>query len=199
MSFGGSNDFGIHISGGKYNNIGGSEEHYRNVFSTETGVKISGGSYNTAEGNYFGTKDGEYIMEGIIIGIDLDNTDSNIVEGNIIAGADECGIRFWNGSQDNLIKNNYIGDTNNNYSELGNKIGIYIHHSYHNQIGPGNLINNNDQDGIHLRVSHHTRIEDNLIGTDYFESNKDNGIYSYYSDNVLLSHNEIESNKINGV
>jgi parallel beta-helix repeat protein len=199
LNFGGSNDFGIHISGGKYNNIGGSEEHYRNVFSTETGVKISGGSYNTVEGNFFGTKDGKSIMEGIITGIDLDNTDSNIVEGNIIAGADEYGIRFWNGSQDNLIKNNYIGDTNNNSADLGNKIGIYIHHSDHNQIGPGNLINNNERDGIHLSVSHYTVIENNSIGIDYFESNKDNGVYSYYSDNVLLSHNEITSNKGNGV
>ncbi len=187
---------GVHIQAGSSNVIGGFGEHQRNVFVCKTGVKISGSSReNRISGNYFGTFNGSSIAF-VDNGVEIHGAAANIVEGNTIVGAAEYGMFLGSLANDNIISSNSIGCDENHNNAIPNKIGIYIHSSHRNQIGPGNYVFGNDQDGLYLKNANN-----NVIDHNNFDrlGNGSNGIYSENSDNTVISYNTIENNDEHGL
>ncbi|MEM7119305.1 MAG: right-handed parallel beta-helix repeat-containing protein, partial [Chloroflexota bacterium] len=109
-------------------------------------------------------------------GVRLNDGDNNQIggtaaEGNIISGNDVYGINLHNGSNDNVIKANYIGTGQNLFVGLGNgSAGIRLDSSSDNSIGGtsselGNIISDNGGNGILIaNVSNTTLVQHNRIG-----------------------------------
>ena len=196
IEFTGGGNKGIVVDGSKGTIIGGTNPKQRNVFSiTEDagypsiGVEISGGSSKTdVRGNYFGTRDGQnaFLTPGEY-GVYLTNGD-NTVRDNLIVGHSEAGILSWIEGH-NLIIDNIIGADADKISAIPNRIGIALNFSDENQIGPGNYISKNSQEGILIDHS-----DNNLVMGNRISSNGNHGInivsslanrIGLYFDNVI--------------
>ncbi|OGC04224.1 hypothetical protein A2276_06435 [candidate division WOR-1 bacterium RIFOXYA12_FULL_43_27] len=138
----------------------------------------SSSSQNRILGNYIGTNRlGTAALANGLAGINLIQSASNEVggvlsgEGNIISGNTDAGINI-DESDDNLILGNYIGVAANGTSALANgDEGVFIFGaSQNNNIGNGtsggrNIISGNTRSGISIGTSLST-IKGNYIGTD---------------------------------
>ncbi|MEQ6119049.1 choice-of-anchor D domain-containing protein [Reichenbachiella sp. MALMAid0571] len=116
------NDYGIYISSGTGNQVGGSGLGEGNLLSgnTSDGIRIINSNGNFIQGNYIGTDITGVLtipneIRGIELGFNVGNSaSSNVIggsvagEGNVIAGNNQANIVIFNGT-DNIIQGNKIG------------------------------------------------------------------------------------------
>lgn len=178
LQFNGGGSTGIVVSGSRGTIIGGDEPYQRNVFSNHNsstmdsiGIEIKDGASKTdVRGNYFGTVDGhEAIPSPGAYGVYLTSGD-NTIRNNHIVGHTEAGVIGWIEGH-NLFMDNLLGTAKNKYTPLPNKIGVALHNSDENQIGPGNFIYTNSEDGILVDSS-----DNNLIAGNEIHQNGGQGI-----------------------
>ncbi|MFC1502662.1 NosD domain-containing protein, partial [bacterium] len=160
------NDDGIDIYYSSANQIGGDQSGEGNVVSGNDGIGIRVSSKETRDnvilGNYIGTdKNGTSSVGNDGDGIYIYNqSNKNVIGGisegsaNIISGNDGQGIVISNADSNQVIGNR-IGTDAAGLVDLGNLYdGIFIAYgSSQNQIGPGNLISGNDNNGINVYYS----------------------------------------------
>ena len=175
IRFTGSYSTGIFVDASKESVIGGIEPGQRNVFALNTGstgVLVTGGSSKIdIRGNYFGTWNGQVATyPASDIGINLAWGD-NLVRDNLIVGQTTAGIVSWQRGH-NLLMDNIIGANLDKSGAIPNMIGIHLSHgSDENQIGPGNEISYNGQDGIFIDGP-----DNNLVWGNNIYSNGNHGI-----------------------
>jgi len=178
-----SNDLGIHLSWGGYNNtITGNIVH-----NNGGGIFLSGSYYNTISGNIvknntFGgiyllsssdnTISGNTANDNNMLGIQLYDSYNNTISGNTANNNNLVGIQLFY-SYNNTISENTV----KNHSHFG----IYIYNSTNN-IFSGNIVNNNLLYGIYLEVCLNNTItknsvSDNLFGICLDEESNENNIY----------------------
>ncbi len=155
--------------------VGGPEPGEGNVISgtydqvnayTGHGISIRHTQNTVVKGNFIGTnKDGTGLLPNSNSGIALLECANNIIggtdpgDGNIIGGNQYTGIYLHlTETHDNFIMGNYIGTDPTGTSNLRNGIhgeysaGILLDYgASDNIIGPGNIISNNDANGITIR------------------------------------------------
>jgi len=196
IAWGNGND-GIFITDeASHNIIGGSTPEERNIISGNGSVglviRMEGTNYNCVKGNYIGTDvTGNRALPNAVRGISIirnakyniigDETieDRNVISGNIWEGI------FINGegTDENVIQNNYIG-TNADGAPLPNgETGIRIeNYSDNNIIGPGNVIAYNSGDGILV----YSNAIGNTITQNSIHSNEGKGISTISGGNIEL-------------
>jgi CSLREA domain-containing protein len=204
IEFFGDASKGIVVFGSNGTIIGGTDPGQRNVFNTShdvswtsMGIEVANNSSGTdIRGNYFGTVDGENaILDPGDYGIYI-RTDDNIVRENVVLGQIEIGINIWLGNSNDIVEN-YVGRGKNASVAGPNKIGVALHDSDHNQIGPYNLVYDNIQDGILVKNS-----DNNLVVGNDVQSNGGNGITLWGANSTrvgLFIENTVVSNSGNGV
>ena len=204
LRFDGGDSTGIVVSGSKGTIIGGDEPQQRNVFlvynsSTinSIGVEIKDGASKTdVRGNFFGTKDGVYESSYPgAYGIYLSSEDNTVRENHIV-GYTEAGILGWMVGH-NLIMDNVIGTSNSLLFPLPNEIGIALYFSDENQIGPGNIIYYNNQQGILVSQS-----DNNIVVGSAIHKNGSHGIQIISSMDTrigIVEGNSIKYNAGHGV
>lgn len=157
------NEQAIGLIGGGRSKIGGFTEAARNLISgsSDVGVLITtfiglGGSGNEVTNNVIGLNKngGTALPNGTGIRI---NGGDNLIRDNRIGGNSVDGImittRFAVG---NRVENNFIGGGTAAFSlTAGNgRMGVMVQEDAHdNQIGPGNIIGRNGDDGIRIFTS----------------------------------------------
>ncbi|MCP4356666.1 MAG: hypothetical protein GY796_01450, partial [Chloroflexi bacterium] len=176
-------------SGSSYNLIGGSTAAERNLISGNgdngVGIGNSDTMSNTVSGNYIGTdvtgtgmlgngqnSDGIHIHNGAAYNIIGGAT---AAEGNLISGNYRVGVSINgedNGTNRNVVQNNYIGTDASGMNALGNGVGeqytaVELYYTDNNLI-KDNLISGNNSNGIYIQgdTAFGNLIEGNLIGTD---------------------------------
>lgn len=111
-------DQGIYIVGCNNNTIGGNVVGARNIISGNTtyGIHIENASGIVISGNYVGLNSGGTTkVSNKWIGVYLNGVTSSTIGGNteadrnVVSGNDDYQVQLYNGSSNNLIKNNYIG------------------------------------------------------------------------------------------
>jgi large repetitive protein len=198
----GSNDFGVQISDGSSNSIGGAAPAARNLISGNNnwGIQISDGSTdNVVAGNEIGTNlTGSGTMRNGNGGVSvLDSPDNTIGgpasgAGNVISGNSGDGIQLSSvdqgaGSTDTVIQGNLIGlDATGAIILLNNSSGVEVDFGSGTLIGgtrpgDGNVISGNAAQGIFIQPPvTGVLIEGNDIGTNATRTaalgNSDNGI-----------------------
>ncbi|MGA2061415.1 MAG: MBG domain-containing protein, partial [Thermoguttaceae bacterium] len=173
-----SNGYGVRISSGTGNTIGGTTAADRNIISgyTTDAIYITSDS-NTVIGNYVGT---DYTGTAAIhntggYGIEVSGA-NNVIgapnAGNVVS-AGVAGIMIVNASG-TKIQGNYVGLNAAGTAALSNSDrGIYLKNSTNTLIGgtdvaDRNVISGNLNHGIHITSSSNNNIvEGNYIGTDY--------------------------------
>ncbi len=180
------NSFGIWVTAGSGNVLGGTASGSGNVIAGNTnhGVYLlgSGTTGNFVQGNYIGTTPGSLALGNGGAGVYVSSGASNNTIGgtstgarNVISSNTSDGIYVTGaGTDGNVIKGNFIGTNVAGTAALGNgDRGIQIEDNAANtQIGgtaagAGNVISGNSNDGILLsNSSTGTVIEGNYIGTD---------------------------------
>jgi parallel beta-helix repeat protein len=225
VEFTGESSKGIVVNGSKGTVIGGTESGQRNAFSVynfSVGVEIIGGASKTdVRGNFFGTVYGRNAYPGWY-GIYMLSGD-NFIRENQIVGQTEAGIFIRNpppNSGHNLIMDNIIGTTPALLVPSPNKIGIVLNDTDENQIGPGNDISENTQEGILIERSDNNLVMGNKINTNgshginiigsvdnrigifkgnSIKYNKGYGIIMLQVDNTQVLQNQICANKNDGI
>ena len=185
------NLYGIVISGGSSNTIGGTTQGTGNVLSAnlQAGLLIVNGT-QTAEknlviGNDIGTDfTGNFPLGNGADGIELfasNNTIGGTLSGelNVISGNSEWGINIGANeyttssasAYDNLVEGNYIGTSSTGEAAIGNGLdGVTDNNDSGNTIGgtatgAGNVISGNAGEGISLYSVSKDLIAGNNIGT----------------------------------
>ena len=178
--------YGIMVSGGDYNTIGGTGTSMRNVFSGNNyGIEIRNyAHYNTICGNYIGTDvngtlDEGNLQAGVQIGFYSDN---NTVGGtteaarNIISGNNNYGVWISGSNTDaNTVIGNYIGTQVNGTTALANGSGVYLSTSTKNNTiggtsaGARNIISGNTYYGVKIQ---HTGTNNNTVWGNYIGTDK---------------------------
>ncbi len=174
-----SNGYGVRISTGTGNTIGGTTAADRNIISgyTTDAIYITSDS-NTVIGNYVGT---DYTGTAAIhntggYGIEVSGANNNVIgapnAGNVVS-AGVAGIMIVNASG-TKIQGNYVGLNAAGTAALSNSDrGIYLKNSTNTLIGgtdatDRNVISGNLNHGIHINSnSINNTVEGNYIGTDY--------------------------------
>ena len=194
----GNTDDGISITdGASHTIIGGKLPEDKNIISGNNGsgitIHMNGSDYNYVSGNNIGTDiSGNNSLpnggRGVAIanGAKHNTIGGELVEdGNIISGNLGGGILIYNeGTDENIIKNNYIGTAANGTTPLHNsESGVQIHdRSSNNVIGPGNVIAYNKKDGV--------LVSNNAIGNtitqNSIHSNDKKGISNIGGGNIEL-------------
>ncbi len=180
------NTFGIWVTAGSGNVIGGTASGASNVIAGNTnhGIYLTGSETtgNFVQGNYIGTTSGSLALGNGSAGIYVSSgASSNTIGGtttssrNVISSNSGDGIYVTgSGTDGNVIQGNFIGTNVAGTAALGNgDRGIQVEDSASNtQIGgtasgAGNVISGNSNDGIILsNSSSATVVEGNFIGTD---------------------------------
>src|SRR3989338_5363731 len=177
--------YGVYITGGKYNLIGGATAGERNIISgnNSSGVYLYGTNTdsNEVKGNYIGTDaNGTADLGNTLPGVYIIGGKYNLIGGaaagerNIISGNNNFGVCIANTNTDsNEVKGNYIGTDVNGTADLGNTTnGIYIAAgALFNVIGGAtagerNIISGNDSSGIYISNTNSNEVTGNYIGTD---------------------------------
>ncbi|MFA4851525.1 MAG: T9SS type A sorting domain-containing protein [Bacteroidales bacterium] len=173
---------GISIEGtAKANDIGGTIPGKRNYVAGNFayGIPIIGvdAKYNKIYGNYIGTDTSGTAAIPNTYGVLFDDGSSyNIVGGdsvsyrNIISGNSGYGVFVYNnGTNNNVVKGNYIGTDKTGTLAVPNGNGIVIDGAPIYNYIDNNLISGNAQQGIdiHATYTDNNVITRNLIGTDY--------------------------------
>ena len=227
IEFSGGGSKGIVVSNSRGTIIGGTGPKQRNVFITSShpsgisiGVELINHTTQTdVRGNYFGTLDGEHAFiapgeYGIYI-----RTDDNTIRDNVILGHTEIGINIWLGNSNDIVEN-YIGRGEYGSVAGPNRIGLALHESDNNQIGPYNFIDKNTQDGILVKNSDNNLVVGNFVrsngshGIDLWgadstrvglfienvvSANSGHGIYVHFGSNNLVRYNSVSGNSQSGV
>lgn len=172
---------GISIEGtAKSNDIGGTTEGERNIVSGNFayGIPIIGvyAMYNKIYGNYIGTDiSGSYAIPNTYGVLFDDGSSYNIVGGdtdlhrNIISGNSGYGVFVYNnGTNNNIVKGNFIGTDKTGTLAIPNGNGIVIDGAPVYNYIDNNVISGNAQQGIdiHSTYTDHNVITRNKIGTD---------------------------------
>jgi titin len=172
------------------------------------GIVLSGVS-NTIQLNFIGTDTTGMTNRGNGgYGIWVESA-GNLIDGNLISGANNTGIYIYN-TKSNVVQGNYIGLSFAGTNALGNvNSGITIDGSSGNLIGgsaiEGNIISGNKVSGVFLNGGSATGnvIQNNYIGTDYtgefIVSNANDGITVAGAPSNTISDNVISGNMTNGV
>ena len=177
-----TNGYGIEISGGAGNTIGGTTSAARNVlFSGGSGSLVivvagTGASGNLVEGNYLDvTAAGSAALGNGYDGIDItapNNTVGGTASGagNVVAGYSNIGIYAGLGSSGTLIEGNYVGTNAGGTAAVGSGgVGVSVGDTNitigGTASGAGNVISGNGE-GV-ATDGNGTLIEGNDIGTDY--------------------------------
>ncbi|MFH0866482.1 MAG: hypothetical protein V1904_09810, partial [Bacteroidota bacterium] len=173
---------GISIEGtAKANDIGGTTAGERNIVSGNFayGIPIIGvyAMYNKIYGNYIGTDVNGTTAIPNTYGVLFDDGSSyNIVGGdsdpyrNIISGNSGYGVFVYNnGTNNNIVKGNYIGTDKTGTIAVPNGNGIVIDGAPIYNYIDNNVISGNAQQGIdiHSTYTDNNVITRNKIGTDY--------------------------------
>lgn len=198
-------DNGIRFETATLSHIGGVGEVDRNLISgnTNSGLSMFDSTGNFISGNYVGTDvTGTVAIPNGGIGIDLFNSDNNLIggsiagEGNLVSGNNSIGVNI-NSSDLNTIKGNYIGVNAAGTSEIHNAYdGINVFDSVNTVIGGAalpterNVISGNNGQGINLNTANNTTIQGNYIGLDFSGSliipNQYNGINLFQSNSCTI-------------
>ena len=168
----GSLQAGVFVLGND-NDIGRINEGNVIGFNGQGIYLFTGSTSNTIRGNHIGTDETGRNL-GNEYGIEVLYSDNNRIggglfgQGNTIGFSTFAGIDLTN-SNDNIIRNNYIG-TNAEASNLGNgTTGILSRHGTNNKFGGltdyGNVIGFNGTSGISISYSDEHIIQGNFIGT----------------------------------
>jgi hypothetical protein len=208
---------GIFMWASDVNIIGGIEEGAGNVISGNSlhGVLITGpnATFNAIEGNIIGLDaSGQFPLgnggNGVII---FDDAPENFVggwregAGNVISANGENGVKLL--SLGNVVMRNLIGTDITGTLGLGNDLnGIeiddilgFVIENQSNYIGSsepgqGNVISDNDENGIKITDVYMTHIQGNYIGTDATGAldlgNGENGIYLEHGDFAAIGGDE---------
>jgi parallel beta-helix repeat protein len=221
------NNFGLSISGGYYNYIGGGSVAERNILSGNNNTGVS--SYNTVGtrilGNYIGIKSNGTEALPNPTGVQIYGTATQTFVGgnrttseyNVICGNTSYGV-YLNGvdATGNTVAGNYIGVLPTQDAELPNNIGVLVYQASGNWIGvPAsryeNTISGNNSYGIYLwRGSSDTdphprlnNIQNNFIGicpdtTNVYPNSY--GIHIDFADSNLIggNHSSRHGNYISG-
>lgn len=154
----GNATYGIGITSGGANTVGGTAAGERNVISgnDQYGVGILGGGGSTVIGNYIGTDaNGTAAVPNTIHGVLIGSSASgNTIGGttsaarNIIFGNTQFGVHITNsGSDNNTVLGNYIGTDVNGTADLGNGThGIRIEDSASNNVVGGTRVRGKERD-----------------------------------------------------
>jgi CSLREA domain-containing protein len=178
----GNSGSGIYISAGATNNtIGGDTQAERNyIGGNYIGVTLYGSSVtgNTIIGNYIGTNGSgvgampnTYAGIAIMSGAHHNRVGGSGGERNLISGNTGFGVAITDdGSDGNLVTNNYIGVTVDGDNALGNgATGVLIEEADENRIGGDtpydwNLISGNSGIGVEIRAGEDNIVSGNIIG-----------------------------------
>ena len=170
--------------------IGGTTPAERNIISgnTDYGLPLfgAGATQNVIIGNYIGTDVTGTLPIGNTYGVLFDDGSfSNRVGGdtdaerNIISGNVGYGVFFYNnGTNNNLLKNNFIGTDYTGRHAIANTAGIIIDGISYKNIMDGNIISGNEQVGIGINItaSDSNVIVRNYVGTDVDGNPLPNGL-----------------------
>jgi len=199
---------GIALNNADSNTIGGTGGAAGNVIAgnnTEEGIILYQSDGNTIVGNKIGTNAAGTAELGFDYGIQLNNSQDNVIGGtssgarNLISGNDLNGVYLNDSvhaapySDDNQILGNYIGTDVSGNVGLGNEVGIYLEDATGTIIGgaetgAGNLISGNNQVGIELYGNvEDTQILGNRIGVAANGQPLSNGKFGiwFYDDTVI--------------
>ena len=178
----GNSGSGIYISAGAANNtIGGDTQPERNyIAGNYIGVTLYGSlvTGNTIIGNYIGTNGSgfeampnTYAGIAIMFGAHHNRVGGSGAERNLISGNTGFGVAITDdGSDGNMVTNNYIGVTADGDSALGNgATGVLIEEADENRIGGDtpygwNLISGNSGMGVEIRAGEDNIVSGNIIG-----------------------------------
>jgi len=210
------NEYGIDISGGSGNQIGGADAGLGNVISgnTEDGLRLIETTGTIVQGNLIGTSaTGTIALANGDCGIEVVMASGNMIGGttgearNIISGNGNSGIYIYGvtgwDTTDNVIQGNFIGTDITGTAPLGNwGEGILIWPGCGNRIGgttpgAGNVISGNGDRGVLITgipnlgvYSDENVLEGNRIGIDVTGSqplgNGDDGVFVATGDNNTL-------------
>ncbi len=179
----GNATFGVRVSSGTGNVIGGTAEGTGNtIVSNSPGIEITDlSSSNTVERNYIGTT-ATGTMLGNSIGISVVNSDGNILGGefgNTISHSELDGVILAGaGATGNLVLGNRIGTDPSGMSAATNgRHGVYIVSASSNSVGAslpggspilGNIISANFEHGVAIGngTAVNNVVQGNKIGTD---------------------------------
>ena len=169
-----------------------------------SGISINGRSQSTSVASNLGKPnieirgihEGTNWFDGEYSGLFLDGISDCIVEGLVLNGF-RYAIDIENNSNNNLIKDCFIGLSASGESAYPNLGGILIYFSSNNRIGDGtatgrNIISGNDDQGIDIRwFSSNNQVLGNYIGTNYAGTNS---LGNFYNGVLILS--DSSNNKI---
>ncbi len=124
----------------------------------ETGILLTGGDTNAVSDCYIGTDVTGTAVRSNGTGIEIDDSDNNLIDNNLISANETFGVSIGgSASQNNQLTANLIGTDVSGAQELKNDIGVYLFNGAHDNVigGPsadddGNTIAFNDIDGILL-------------------------------------------------
>jgi len=142
-----------------------SGEHHNDL---DSGVQVRG-NFNVIKGN---------VIDNCLFGIDLQQSENNIVKGNTISSKDEelgmrgDAIRLWY-SFENKITHNIINDTRD----------MVVWYSKNNDIK--NNITHGGRYGLHFMYSQFNDVQNN----EYYDTSV--GIFLMYSDGVVIKNNTV--------
>lgn len=195
------------------NTIGGATTGERNIVSGNRGTGIgifgSGADDNSILGNYIGTDStGAIAIGNLYNGISIfSGAQSNIIggafagEGNTISGNERNGLSVsGSGTQENVIKGNYIGTDFSGNSVIGNiQNGVLISDEAQFNIIGGeaeserNIISGNGSDGVEIRGK---RTKHNVVSSNYIGLGTDGNTELGNTLNGVYVHTESQSNTI---
>jgi parallel beta-helix repeat protein len=173
------NGSGIAIIWSLNNIVGGNMKGEGNLISGNNGngIDLINCSGNKVIGNLVGTDvTGRVEMGNLAHGIAIaDNSFNNTIERNVVSANKEMGICFWNNANNNSILGNLVGTDIVGTRALGNRRGITLWVSCHdNTIGglsryERNIISANKEAGIQMGDKiYNNQIIGNYIGTNIF-------------------------------
>jgi len=224
---------GVYLLNSSYTLIGGPESGARNIISSngQNGVLIQDSvpaSFNTVQGNFIGVglNSFELVFGNGANGVEIDNSDNNIVADNVISGNLQNGVYLSGyGAFDNEILGNHIGTDKTGEFNVGNHAdGIRLDGAHDNIIGgivadpgasPGNIIvGSSSGNGISVLNSFSSDdsefpinniIQGNLIGVSTYLSQEsfqlkaipnEIGVYVSNSRNTLVGGDEVGARNI---
>ncbi len=130
--------------------------------------------------NVDNVKISSFTITGSIKGINLTNSNHNIISGNNITGNSQYGI-FLRNSSDNYVNGNTV--------LYNGQRGIYLRESSNRNIVNNNSVSHHGEWGIYIY-----RSRQNIVSNNTISNNVDRGVYMIESDNNTFNGNTILDN-----